>query len=253
MKKPALLPIFEDNYIFAIPVGDPRRGGERDVVLVDPGDGQAALEWIAREEWTPHGILLTHHHDDHIGGVPLILEEYPVPVWGPMKNAEQIPDMTDPVNEGDILKFAGVTLQVLDLPGHTLGHVAYWDEKNRRLFSGDVLFGLGCGRLFEGTPETMFESLSKIKALPDSTEIYCTHEYTESNLKFCLETDPEPKRYDDFAKKLAELRARGEPSVPLSLATEKKLNPFLLATTAEDFRAKREARNQFRPNMSPMT
>lgn len=246
MTKPRLLPILDDNYVFAIPVGDPGKSDGRDVVLVDPGDGEAALAWIERERWTLHGILLTHHHNDHIGGVPAILEDYPVPVWGPMKNAGQIPDLTDPVNEGDILKFAGATLQVWDLPGHTLGHVAYWDEKHRWLFSGDVLFGLGCGRLFEGTPEMMFAALERIKALPDSTEIYCTHEYTEANLKFCLETDPEPARYADFAAKLKELRSRGEPSVPLNLATEKKLNPFLLSRTVDEFRVKRKARDLFK-------
>lgn len=233
-----LLPIFEDNYVFAIPCGN----GE--VLLVDPGDGVACLRWLKERRWILRGILLTHHHQDHIGGLDDLLSEHRAPVWGPAANTLQIPALTNPLREGDRVELGDLRLRVLELPGHTLGHIAFVDDGNKRLFSGDVLFGLGCGRLFEGSHEQAFASLGRLKELPDETEVYCTHEYTTANLRFCLQNWPA-----DFAEerlRVETLRSRNLPTVPLLLGREKRLNPFLTAKTIEEFRQRREARNIFR-------
>ncbi|MDG0816361.1 hydroxyacylglutathione hydrolase [Bdellovibrio svalbardensis] len=242
-----LLPIFEDNYVFLLIDDD-----TQEAVVIDPGEASKVMTYLNEHGLTLKGVLITHHHKDHIAGVRPLIEKYPAPVFAPMKNKSQIPDGQFWVQEGDEIDLGSMHFSVMELPGHTLGHVAFWNDDLKWLFSGDVLFGLGCGRLFEGTYEQMYNSLQRIKNLPPETLIYCTHEYTEMNLQFCKmlsSLDDSPITGDDedlemYENQLLNLRGINMPSVPLKLAIETKVNPFLLAHSLEQFTYLRELRNK---------
>ncbi|MBC7466968.1 MAG: hydroxyacylglutathione hydrolase [Bdellovibrio sp.] len=235
-----LLPIFDDNYVFFI-----TRPESKTCVVVDPGDAAPVQDYLEKHGLTLQAILLTHHHNDHIGGALELKQRWNVPVYAPLKNQAQIPFATDYLSEGQRVSLLDgqFNLEVLELPGHTLGHIAFFERERKWLFSGDILFGLGCGRLFEGTFEQGFETMQRVKALPDETLVYCTHEYTEANLRFCkrLPAFADLKSYEDT---LVSKRRAGQPSVPLKLDTEKAVNPFLLAADVERFTELRKLRNQ---------
>lgn len=234
-----LIPIFDDNYVFVIQSG-------ADVVLVDPGDAEPLLKILEHEKLTLKGILITHHHHDHIGGLVQLQERYPhAPVWAPLLNRGQIPSATDYISDGDIVCLLDTEFQVIGLPGHTLGHVGYYAPDHQWLFSGDVLFGLGCGRIFEGTFEQQYGSLQKIRSLPAETSVFCTHEYTETNLRFLESLGALVPAQHEYARRLTEVRSQKRPSVPLFLKSECESNPFLLADNLADFTNLRQKRNQF--------
>lgn len=216
------VPTFKDNYVWLIHNGIT-------AVVVDPGEAAPVLAALNAHQLSLAAIVLTHRHDDHIGGVPGLLEKFTVPVFGPRNENISIPTVTHPVAEGDNVTIPALPLRlkVLDTPGHTVGHIAYVAEAQRWLFCGDTLFAGGCGRLFEGTPQQMTESLAKFTALPDSTLVYCAHEYTLSNLQFALAVEPGnqaliTRMQEDKAK-----RDKGLPTVPSTMALEKASNPFL--------------------------
>lgn len=214
------LPAFNDNYIWLIDNGTL-------AVVIDPGDAAVVMTALQKRNLSLNAILLTHRHDDHIGGIPRLLSEYDVPVYGP-KNDEII-GVSHPVEEGDPLTIEalGLSFTVLDVPGHTHGHIAYYARMRRWLFCGDMLFGAGCGRMFEGTPEIMTASLDKFAALPDDTLVFAAHEYTLSNLKFALEIEPDNP---DIIRRVQEDSARrdkNQPTLPSTIGLEKKTNPFL--------------------------
>jgi hydroxyacylglutathione hydrolase len=223
------VPAFKDNYLWLIHDGV-------HAAAVDPGDGQPILEALRENGLTLTAILLTHHHADHIGGVPQLLAEYQVPVFGPRN--EGIEGVTHPLAEGDRVQVPGLalTLSVLDVPGHTRGHIAYVRDDSpdpageRWLFCGDTLFGAGCGRLFEGTPAQMASSLAKLAALPDDTLVYCAHEYTLANLRFAEAVEPGNRALQMRIE--ADSKARGTklPTIPSNIAIEKATNPFLRYT-----------------------
>ncbi len=216
-------------YIWLI-VPDTTKGSEpRPVIIIDPGDETPVLDKIKRENLKPVAILCTHHHPDHVGGAGEIAHAFNIPVYGPAK--EHLAAVTHPVGNGDTVSEAetGVQFQVLSVPGHTKGHVAYYGDN--MLFCGDTLFSAGCGRLFEGTAEQMLASLKKIAALPDDTLIYCAHEYTVANLRFALAVEPANENLRQYAEKVNELRQRGLPTLPSTLALEKNINPFLRTGT----------------------
>jgi hydroxyacylglutathione hydrolase len=233
-----VLPILKENYVFILE----NAGG---AVVVDPGDGKAVIDFLWKQGLTLMGILITHHHWDHVDGVADLLKHEPVPVWIPAADKDRWPWGQNLVREGDEFPIAGFHFSVVELPGHTLDHVAYYERAHGWLFSGDVLFGLGCGRLFEGTPEQMYRSLMKIKALPTETAIYCTHEYTKTNLAFTEGLDLDLPALPEYRGRIRAAREAGHPTVPLSLADEAACNPFLTAPNATVFAERRELRNHF--------
>ncbi len=220
MLKVLAVPAFDDNYLWLIHDG-------QHAAVVDPGDAAPILAALRTHQLSLVAILLTHHHADHIGGVPRLLQHFTVPVFGPA--SEHIPAITQPLVEGDVVTIPqlGLSLSVLDVPGHTRGHIAYVDADRDWLFCGDTLFAGGCGRLFEGTPAQMTSSLAKLAALPDATQVFCAHEYTLSNLRFAQAV--EPGNTDVKARIVREQakRAANEPTVPSTIGLEKSTNPFL--------------------------
>jgi hydroxyacylglutathione hydrolase len=209
---------FQDNYIWCL-----RRGTS--AVVVDPGDAAPVFDYLSAEGLQLAAILTTHHHGDHVGGNTALLTKYNVPVFGPAR--ESIPGITRKLREGDVVDVPGVgmRLAVLDVPGHTAGHIAYHGEGV--LFCGDTLFSCGCGRLFECTAAQMFESLAKFVALPPDTRVYCAHEYTLSNLRFARAADPGNPAVGQREAAARAALAAGNPSLPSTIESELAANPFL--------------------------
>jgi hydroxyacylglutathione hydrolase len=217
------VPAFTDNYIWMV-----RKDGV--AAVVDPGDAAPVLAWLEREGVTLSAIVNTHHHGDHVGGNEALLARFAVPVFGPA--GERIPGRTRALREGDEIDVPGVDLhlRVLDVPGHTAGHIAYVGEAGGPvLFCGDTLFAGGCGRLFEGTAAQMWSSLSKLAALPPATRAYCAHEYTLANLRFAHAVEPGNAALAARIARDTATRERGAPTVPSTIADERATNPFLRA------------------------
>lgn len=214
------IPAFADNYLWLIHDG-------RHAAVVDPGDAAPVEAALASLNLTLDAILLTHHHADHAGGVAALTAARSIPVYGPAQ--ERIAGVSEPLSEGQqvVLPALGLTLSVLDVPGHTAGHIAYLAPSQRWLFCGDTLFAGGCGRLFEGTPQQMTASLQKFAALPNDTAVYCAHEYTVSNLRFAVAAEPANAELVRRLERAEQQRARGEATVPSDIGTEKLTNPFL--------------------------
>lgn len=207
---------FEDNYIWAL-----RENGQ--VVVVDPGEAAPVLRFLERSGDTLSAILVTHRHGDHIGGIAELVAQHPVPVHGPAREAAEV--VTHPLRDGDRVTVLGVDFEVMEVPGHTLGHVAYY--RKGVLFCGDTLFGAGCGRVFEGTLPQMHASLARLAALPPDTQVFCAHEYTQSCLRFAKIVEPNNTAIDARIAAVAKLRTAIQPSVPSTLAEEFATNPFL--------------------------
>ena len=213
---------FEDNYIWLV-CDEPRRNA----AIVDPGDAQAVFAALAQYALTPIAILCTHHHADHTAGVEEIVDRYALPVYGPA--TERIARITQPLTGGQRIGLAELSLEleILDVPGHTAGHIAYYG--GGLLLCGDTLFSAGCGRLFEGSAAQLHASLGRLAGLPDDTDVYCAHEYTQANLRFARTVEPDNPRLAARQRQVQALRAAGRPSLPSTLGVEKTTNPFLRA------------------------
>ena len=212
------VPAFSDNYFWLIV-----RAGR--ALVVDPGDAAPVEQALRTHGLQLDAILVTHHHNDHVGGVAALAQAHGVIVHGPA--TETIPAIAVRHRGGDRVDLLGFSFEVFDVPGHTRGHIAYYAREQDWLFCGDTLFAGGCGRLFEGTPEQMVASLAQLAALPGATRVYCAHEYTLANLRFARAVEPGNAALVAREKHCAEQRARGEPTVPSTIADELATNPFL--------------------------
>lgn len=214
------LPAFEDNYIWML--HDQGRA-----VVVDPGDAAPVLTALATKKLSLAAILVTHHHPDHVGGIDGLRHLLDGPVFGPA--GERIPEPCQALAHDDVIEVLGLRLRVVDVPGHTAGHIAYVEEDSDAplLFCGDTLFSAGCGRLFEGTPAQMLDSLHRLAALPSQTRVCCTHEYTLSNMKFALAVEPANEALELHHRRAKAARAAGRPTLPSTLEIELQINPFL--------------------------
>ncbi len=216
------LPAFTDNYIWMLHDG-------RQAVVVDPGESAPVVAALEAHRLTLAAILVTHHHGDHVGGVDALRARLQGPVYGPQR--ERMPQPCVPLGDGDAASVLGMRFEVMDVPGHTSGHIAYFKPATGGdapiLFCGDTLFSGGCGRLFEGTPAEMHRSLSRLAALPGETRVCCAHEYTVSNLKFARAVEPLNADVASYSAWCEAQRAEGRPTLPSSIARERDVNPFL--------------------------
>ena len=224
---------FQDNYIWLI-------HNDQNSIIVDPGDAGPVISALERKNLNLVAILITHHHADHIGGVMALQEKYPhIKIFAPQKDKYDFVNIS--LKNGDEINIPELQInyKIIEIPGHTQGHIAYYDKKN--LFCGDTLFACGCGKIFDGTHEQMYNSLKKISALPKDTKIYCAHEYTKKNISFALSLDP-----DDTNLKLRKaLVSNIKNTIPSSLEEELKTNPFLKCTSLEAFKRLRDLKDQY--------
>lgn len=212
---------FSDNYIWVI-------HNQTHAVVIDPGIASPVIEYLQSKKLQLSAILITHHHHDHTGGNAKLLQSFDIPIYGP--HNESIATVSHPLREGDQVNLAEMSLNltVLDTPGHTRGHIAYYGSNPfNMVFCGDTLFSCGCGRVFEGTAQQMYQSLQKLSQLPDDTLIFCTHEYTLGNIQFAKIVDPKNVQLIEFEIAAQELRNRNIPTIPTTLILERKINPFI--------------------------
>ncbi len=219
------IPAFQDNYIWLI-----TQKNTSTAWVVDPGEASPVLSQLTQQGLTLSGILLTHHHADHIGGVAELVQAFPqAQVFGNEADAHRLPSLTRALKDGDVFELLGCRFTTLEVPGHTLGHLAFFSQDHQPplLFCGDTLFAGGCGRLFEGSAEQMAHSLQRLAALPDTTQVYAAHEYTLNNLKFALMAEPDNAALQARYQACEALRAAQQATLPSDLALEKATNPFL--------------------------
>lgn len=234
-----IIPILKDNYAYLLksPCGK--------VAVLDPGEADPIIEVLSAQGLRPDFILNTHHHWDHTDGNTVLKRKYGAQIVAPEKEATLIKGVDVTVKEGDVFIFGTENAQIIETRGHTRGGICFYFENSSAIFTGDTLFSLGCGRLFEGTAQDMFGGFQKIKALPDETLIYCGHEYTRGNAGFCLSQDRDNQDLKKRIEQIKALRADGQPTIPTTLAIEKKTNIFMQAKSAEEFAALRIKKDNF--------
>lgn len=212
----------QDN--FGVILHDPLTG---ETASIDAPDGTRIADRLSQNGWNLTHLLITHHHPDHVEGIPTLAQAYSPKIIGPKAEAGKIAGLTETVGDGDTFEFAGRTVKVISTPGHTAGHICYYIPVEELLFAGDTLFALGCGRLFEGSPADMFASLSRLGELPDSTRVYCGHEYTQSNARFAVSVDPDNETLSRRMEDISDLRSKRLPTLPTTIGFEKRTNPFM--------------------------
>ena len=231
-----IIPCRTDNYSYVC------IDNKNDAIVVDPSEFEPVDECIKNNNINLKYILNTHHHFDHVGGNIELKEKYGAKIVGSRNDEDRIPGIDIKLSEGESFNFNGFKSEILEIPGHTLGHIAFYFESESIVFTGDTLFSLGCGRIFEGTPEMMFDSLNKLKSLPEKTKVFCGHEYTLNNALFLetiIKNDSLSKKIEDLKK----MRERQEPSIPTTIGEEKELN-FFLRSDEEDFKNQLKMTNE---------
>lgn len=234
------VPAFSDNYIWLL--RDPASGA---VAAIDPGDGAAALAAAEVRGWRVGQVLTTHWHPDHTGGNLLVKEATGCTIHGPAAERDRVPGIDEELREGDRVRVDGLEAEVWEVPGHTLGHIAFVFRGAGVAFVGDTLFVMGCGRLFEGTPEQMHRSLQRLGELPGETRLYCAHEYTLGNARFAAHVEPANTQVSERLREVEALRAGGQITIPTTVAAERATNPFLRASDADQLGALRRAKDSF--------
>ena len=216
---------FNDNYIWLATTNEGS-------IVIDPGEAHKTIKYLKENDLNLDAILITHHHFDHTGGIEDMLKFRNVDVYGPVNN---IPSINKQLRDGDLFSVIGIDFKIIEIPGHTLDHIAFFSENNGNpvLFCGDTLFSSGCGRVFEGTFEQMHKSILKLKSLPSNTKIYSGHEYTQSNLKFAMEVEPLNQKLISRYNDVQDLLNKGIPTLPTTLELELEVNPFLRCHTRE--------------------
>ena len=235
-----IIPCLQDNYSYLI-IDE----SSNDACVVDPSEAKPIINFIERENINLKYILNTHHHFDHIGGNKELTEKYNSIVVGFKHDAERIPEISILVEDNQIWKKDNFEAKIIHIPGHTTGHIGFYFFKEKVIFTGDTLFSLGCGKIFEGTYKQMFESLSKIRNLPDDTKIYCGHEYTLQNSNFCITHDPKNLNLQNKITKIKEKLDYNKPTIPSILKDEKECNIFLRAKNVESFSKLRDLKDNF--------
>ena len=235
------VPVLADNYAWLLFDPETHEAG-----VVDPGEAAPVLAAARERGWHLAQIWLTHWHGDHVGGAAEIKRAMGSQVTGPRAEADRIEGLDTLVDEGVVIRLASHTASVLRVPGHTQGHVAFHFADDGALFSGDTLFAMGCGRLFEGTPADMFANMQRYRAMPDDTQVYCGHEYTQSNARFAATVEPDNAAIAARVGEVDDLRSRGLATVPTTIALEKETNPFLRAASVEQLAERRAGKDAFR-------
>jgi len=223
-----LVPCLSDNYAYLV-----HEPSTNSVAVVDPSEAAPVNAALERHKLKLTHILNTHHHFDHTGGNLDLKEQHNARVVGPRADRERIPGIDEEVGEGDVWAFGAAKAKIFDIPAHTKGHIAFWFEADKAVFTGDTMFAMGCGRLFEGTPAQMWSSLSKLAALPADTRVFCGHEYTLSNGKFAVTLEPANAALKKRMAEVESLRAGGRPTIPSTIGLERETNPFLRPTSPE--------------------
>jgi len=235
------IPARQDNYIWM--AHDAASG---DTVVIDPADAAPVLAEANRRGWQIGQIWNTHWHGDHIGGNADIKAATGCTITGPAAEAAKIPTLDVQVREGDRVHIGAFEARVLDVPAHTAGHIAYHLPEAGIAFVGDTLFAMGCGRLFEGTPAQMFANMQRLAALPPETIVYCAHEYTQSNGRYALHVEPDNRDLIERMREVDALRARGEPTIPTTIALERATNPFMRAHSVAELARRRAEKDEFK-------
>lgn len=217
----------------------------QEVIAVDPTEAHLVEEYCQQHQLNLKHIWLTHWHKDHIGGVPELMQKYQLNIYGPREELSKIPFISHPLQHHDQFQFHDLSIDIIAVAGHTLGHIVYFIDQLDTLFCGDTLFAMGCGRVFEGTFEQMYHSLQRLAALPERTKVYCTHEYTLSNAKFALHVESENLAIQQRYQEIEKQRAEGQITLPSTIALELETNPFLRAQNVQEFTQLRQLKDQF--------
>ncbi len=235
------IPVLSDNYIWLV-----RENTSGEVMVVDPAVAEPVLAKADALGWKITHIWNTHWHPDHTGGNAAIKAATGCTITGPAAEFERIPTLDVQVSGGDVVHLGTIKAQVIDVPAHTAGHIAFHFDQSQVIFVGDTLFAMGCGRLFEGTADQMFANMRKLAALPDSTAVYCAHEYTQSNGRYALVAEPDNQALIARMAAVDAMRARGEPTVPTTIGLERETNPFMRANSVAQLAQRRAAKDSFR-------
>lgn len=238
MLEVTLVPVLNDNYAYILQSGN-------DVAVLDPGEAVPIINKLKELNLTPSIIFNTHHHGDHVHGNDELKQKYKCKIIGPDKEAAKIKLIDQGVTAEDKISFGDEEITIFDTPGHTAGHICFYFPSSKILFSGDTLFSMGCGRIFEGTAEQLFDAFKIFKQLPDETKVYCGHEYTFSNGTFCMSIEPENQDLYDRMQEVNTLRSDNQPTIPSTIELEKKTNIFMRAETAVEFKKYRDLKDNF--------